>query len=129
MTETRVTDAEIRIVDLYTAAEAALNNGQHLYSAELLNQALKIAESAGEGEVPASIAVALRRAVGFELRAAKRLREALAVLAPLSQINRAAIESCCAYGNMIDHIQIALRLPVSLATIERAYDQAENYFQ
>jgi hypothetical protein len=117
----------LKVLDLYDAAEVAFGNGQHAYSAELYRQALDIAESSAS--VPVWLRAVLRRSYADELVSLERLREALAALAPLSQPDaQADCRSCCVFGNLTDHIEIAQELPVSLKTIERAHAQAEDYY-
>ncbi|HEY0079844.1 MAG TPA: hypothetical protein VGB73_14630 [Pyrinomonadaceae bacterium] len=117
----------IEVLDLYNAAEAAYGNGQLQHAQELYRKALGIAEA--HDEVPAWLKPVLRRAAADALVGADRLREALSLLAPLSDADGAEIKSCCVYGNLTDHIEIGQELPVSLPTIERAYTEAESYLR
>lgn len=116
-----------RVLELFRAGETARDNGQHRHAAELYEEALKITEAVADGDFLAEYRALFRRAVAHQFAWMERLRESLAVLAPLSQASDAT-KACCVYGNMSDHIEIAQKLPVSLRTIEKAYAQAENYF-
>jgi len=118
-----------KVLELFRAGETARDNGQHRHAAELYDQALKITEAVADGDFLAGYRALFRRAVAHQFAWMERLRESLAVLAPLSKPGAGDTKACCVYGNMSDHIQIAQKLPTSLGTIERAYAQAESYFR
>jgi tetratricopeptide (TPR) repeat protein len=117
------------ILDLYDAAETAFDNGQILHSADLYQRAEKLAVVyQGSEEVSGRYAVVFRRAEVHSLVCAEKLREALAVLAPLAEADRQArMNSCCVYGTTTDQIIIGQDLPVSLGTIEKTFGHAESY--
>ena len=115
----------LKMYELYQGAEAAYDDGRHAHAAELYRQAMRLAETSDV--IPAWYRALLRRAYADELIVMERLREGLAALAALPKEDAEGVKSCCVYGNLTDHIRVAQRLPVSLRTLERAYEQAEDY--
>lgn len=112
---------------LWQAGESAYGSGQHRAAAEFYRQAMVLSESL-EGELAWYKGV-MRRAFADELTTLERLREALAVLSAIPKTAENGFRGCCVYGSMTDQIEIAQRLPVRLAVIEKAYRQAEDYFR
>jgi len=117
----------VRVYELWQAGESAYGDGLHNLAADYYRQATALAESSDD--VPAWYRGVMRRALADELTSLERLREALAVLSSMPKTTEGGFRSCCIYGSMTDHIEIAQRLPVSLAAIERAYRQAEDYYR
>lgn len=117
------------IMDLYDAAEAAYDNGQYLHSVGLYQRASMLAAVyPNSEEISGRYAVVFQRSAVDSLCHAERLREALAALAPLTLEKRqATMRSCCIYGTTSDQILIGQALPVGLATIEKAFGEAEAY--
>lgn len=117
----------MKVYELWQAGEAAYGAGQHRAAAELYRRATELAEASDE--VPGWLKGITRRSLADELTSLERLREALAVLSAMPKTAEGGFRECCVYGGMTDHIEIALRLPVALPRIERAFQQAEDYFR
>ena len=117
----------LKVYELWRAGESAYGAGQHRAAAELYSRATALAD-ASDG-VPTWYRGVMRRSFADELTTLERLREALAVLSAMPKTTEDGFRACCVYGSMTDQIEIALRLPVGLAAIERACAQAEGYFR
>lgn len=117
----------LKMYELWQAGEAAYGAGQHRAAAELYRQATELAECL-DGET-AWFKGVMRRSFADELVTLERLSEALAVLSSMPKTAEGGFLACCVYGSMTDQIEIAQRLPVRLAVVERAYAQAEDYFR
>jgi tetratricopeptide (TPR) repeat protein len=115
------------VYELWQAGESAYGAGQHRAAAELYREATALAD-ASDG-VPTWYRGVMRRSFADELTTLERLREALAVLSAMPKTTEDGFRACCVYGSMTDQIEIALRLPVGLAAIERACEQADAYFR
>src|SRR5687768_13929947 len=116
-----------RIYSLFLTGRTARENGQFRRAAELYEEAYALAEQEQDDVIGGRYLAIFRRSAAHSYQSTSRLREALAVLTPLKR--KSNIPSCCVYGNMTDHFQIALELPVSFQTIERNYAEAENYYR
>lgn len=117
------------ILDLYNAAETAYDNGHYLHSAELYHRAMELSAACTESEeISKRYAIIMHRAEVHSLVCVEKLREALALLAPLAREEKQAVmHSCCVYGTTTDQLAIAQALPVSLRTIEKVFGHAEAY--
>jgi tetratricopeptide (TPR) repeat protein len=117
----------LKVYELWRAGEAAYGEGQHRAAAELYRQAAELADASDD--VPVWYRGVMRRSFADELTSLERLREALAALSVMPKTTEGGFRACCVYGSMTDQIEIGLRLPVGLAAIERAYEQADAYFR
>lgn len=116
-----------KVYELWGAGESAYREGQHRAAAELYRQATALADASDD--VPVWFRGVMRRSFADELTTLERLREALAVLSEMPKTTEGGFRACCVYGSMTDQIEIALRLPVRLAAVERACEQADAYFR
>jgi tetratricopeptide (TPR) repeat protein len=116
-----------KVYELWGAGEAAFGEGQHRAAAELYRQASALADASED--VPAWYRGVMRRSYADELTTLERLREALAVLSEMPKTTEGGFRACCVYGSMTDQVEIAVKLPVRLAAIERACEQADAYFR
>jgi hypothetical protein len=117
----------MKVYELWQAGESAYGAGQHRAAAELYRQATALADASDD--VPTWYRGVMRRSFADELTTLVRLREALAVLSEMPKTSEDGFRACCVYGSMTDQIEIALRLPVGLSALERACEQAEEYFR
>jgi tetratricopeptide (TPR) repeat protein len=117
----------LKVYELWRAGEAAYGEGQHRAAAELYRQATALADASED--VPAWYRGVMRRSFADELTNLERLREALSALSEMPKTTEGGFRACCVYGSMTDQVEIAIKLPVRLAAIERAYEQADRYFR
>ncbi|MBV9926156.1 MAG: hypothetical protein JOZ96_14145 [Acidobacteria bacterium] len=116
-----------KVYELWRAGESAFVQGQHRTAAELYRQATEKADTSSH--VPTWLRGVMRRSFADELTTLERLREALAVLSEMPKTTEDGFRACCVYGSMTDQIEIGIRLPVNLAAVERACEQADAYFR
>ena len=117
----------LKVYELWRAGESSYVEGQHRAAAELYRQATELADASDD--VPAWYRGVMRRSFADELTNLERLREALAVLSEMPKTAEGGFRACCVYGSLTDQIEIAIKLPVRLAAVERACEQADAYFR
>ncbi|HEX8720166.1 MAG TPA: hypothetical protein VF736_05965, partial [Pyrinomonadaceae bacterium] len=117
----------LEVYRLWNAGEAAYAVGLHGLASDYYRQAAELSQTL-EGD-SAWYKGVMMRSFADELTTLERLREALAVLSAIPKAAGDDFRSCCVYGSMTDQIEIGLRLPVRLDSIERAYRQADDYFR
>lgn len=118
--------AEQRMEKLYDAAWEAYRDQQHLRAAELFAQGREIAESISDTR----LAIKFRSWQGASfIDSGGRLQRALAVLTPTLQTELNLGDANDVYRTLIRYIEIAQRLPISLASIEKVYAETERFLR
>lgn len=117
--------AQQQMQSLEDAGGEAYNDTQWLRAAEIYGKALGIAESINDTRK----IVLYRFWRGVSLLEAGKLRQALAVLTPTLKEGTKDGDAADIYNTLIAYIHIAQQLPVNLGTIEKAYQQTENFLR
>lgn len=117
--------AQQQMQSLEDAGGEAYNDTQWLRAAEIVGKALGIAESINDTRK----IVLYRLWRGVSLSGASKLRQALAVLTPTLKEGTTGGDAADIYNTLITYIYIAQQLPVNLGTIEKAYQQTENFLR
>ena len=107
------------------AAWEAYRDLQNIRAAEIFANALKIAESTHDTRA----IVYYRFCQGASLIEAGKLKQALTVLTPTLRDRKIEGEPEDVYRTLTRYIDIAIGLPISLATIEHSFTHTENYLR
>jgi tetratricopeptide (TPR) repeat protein len=117
-----VAAAVIKIGELIEAAQAAYTDYRLNTAIDLYTEAVEIADVFEIIE----LVVHIRSRCSECLKIEGRVTEALSMLAPLLQIDPSEIEPDDYFNALTEYIEIAIVIPCSIQTIEKAFAIAEN---